>query len=269
MSGDSGPAFELKLFGGFDLRRTNGGRCRVTSRKAKALLGYLALRHDRPSTRDKLAGLLWDWLDPVSARNNLRQVLFAIRQQAQFSDNFLLVAGDGLRLNEAVFRVDVWQFETLLAESTPEALGSACRLYGGDLFDGLHFREIAFEDWLMRERERFRRAALSAIGQVLEHSLAADDTEAAQEAAMGILAIDPVDESAHRALMSIYARKHRYALALRQYELCRETLKRELSVEPEMETRYLHFEIVRSRLKAAGPEVHVAESLAMPQPSGR
>jgi DNA-binding SARP family transcriptional activator len=251
MGGHSEPAFELKLFGGFELQRTNDGGCRLSSKEAKALLGYLAVCRDRPSTRDKCAGLLWDWLDPVSARNNLRQVLFTIRQEMRLGDNFLLhETGDGLALNEALFRVDVWQFERLLAERTPEALGNACRLYRGDLFDGLHFQEIAFEDWLMRERARLRRAALSAIGYVLEHSLAADETEAAQQAAMRILTIDPVDESAHRALMSIYARKHRYGLAVRQYQICREVLDRELNIEPEIETRQLHSEIIRRRLKA-------------------
>ena len=96
----------------------------------------------------------------------------------------LLAAGDNsLALNKAMFQVDVWQFESLLAERTPEALSSASRLYGGELLDDLDLREIAFGDWLMRERERFRGAALSAIGQVLEQSLAADMAETAQQAA--------------------------------------------------------------------------------------
>jgi DNA-binding SARP family transcriptional activator len=210
----------------------------------------LAVCHDQFSTRDKLAALLWDWLDPVSARNNLRQVLFTIRQEMQFGDDFpLLAAGNNLALNEAVFQVDVWQFERMLAVGTAEALGNAARLYRGELLDHLHLREIAFEDWLMRERVRFHTAALAAIGQLLEQSLATNKIDTAQEAALRILMIDPVDESAHRALMLIHARKHRYALALRQYQLCREALNRELGIEPEVETRQLHSEIIRCRLR--------------------
>jgi DNA-binding SARP family transcriptional activator len=105
----------------------------------------LAVCHDRFCTRDKLAALLWDWLDPVSARNNLRQVLFRIRQEIQIGDDFpLLAAGNNLALNEAVFQVDVWQFERMLAVGTAEALGNAARLYRGELLDHLHLREIAF-----------------------------------------------------------------------------------------------------------------------------
>ncbi len=254
--GDSGtPIFDLRLFGGFDLRWADGRRCQLSSKKAKALLGYLAVCHDWPSTRDKLAGLLWDWLDPVNARNNLRQVLFAIRQQTEVGDDFLLASSaSSLALNKAMIQVDIWQFESLLCERTPQALRSATRLYRGELLDDLDVREIAYHDWLMLERQRFRGAALSAIGQVMEQSLAADMTETAQQAAMRILTIDPVDEFAHRALMSVYARQHRYALALRQYQLCREVLKRELGVEPEMETRQLHSDIIKRRPRPAGQQ---------------
>ena len=163
-------------------------------------------------------------------------------------------------MNKTIFQFDVWQFEGLLAGRTPEALSSAAHLYGGELLDDLDLREIAFGDWLMRERERFRGAALSAIGQVLEQSLAADMAETAQQAAMRILTIDPVDETAHRALMSVYARKHRYALALRQYQLCREVLNRELGVEPEMETRQLHSDIIKRRPKSAGPQLRPCQA---------
>lgn len=71
---------------------------------------------------------------------------------------------------------------------------------------------------------------------------------------MRILAIDPVDESAHRALMSIYARKHRYGLAVRQYQICREVLDRELNVEPELETRQLHSGNYQAQAEGLGRE---------------
>lgn len=252
MGGDSRPTFELRLFGGFDLERTNDGGCRLSSKKAKALLCYMAVCHDRPSSRDKVAGLLWEWLEPVSARNNLRQVLLTIRQATQLTGESLLAAGHSLTLNKAVFQVDVWQFERLLAKQTTEALCSAAGLYQGELLEGMELREFAFSEWLMWERERFRRAALSALGRVLEQSLATGTIETAQHAAIRTLTIDPVDESAHRALMSIYARKHRYALAVRQYQICREALERELNVEPDVETRQLYSEIIRRREGRAG-----------------
>src|SRR5262249_20227305 len=52
---------------------------------------------------------------------------------------------------------------------------------------------------------------------------------------------------AHRTLMRIYARQGRRDAALRQYQSCVDTLRRELSVEPETETRELYQEILRRR----------------------
>lgn len=75
-----------------------------------------------------------------------------------------------------------------------------------------------------------------------------------------LLGARPVDETAHRALMSVYARKHRYALALRQYQLCREVLNRELGVEPEMETRQLHSDIIKRRPKSAGQQLRPCQA---------
>ena len=56
------------------------------------------------------------------------------------------------------------------------------------------------------------------------------------ETAHRLLALDPLDEGAHRALMLAYARTGRPALALRQYLACRRALVDGLGVEPSAET---------------------------------
>src|SRR5258708_2715709 len=56
--------------------------------------------------------------------------------------------------------------------------------------------------------------------------------------------------------MRLYARLGRREAALRQYQLCVDVLKRELSTQPEAETTQLHQEILRSRSTRPGrPEV--------------
>ena len=47
--------------------------------------------------------------------------------------------------------------------------------------------------------------------------------------------------------MRLYVRDGRRDAALRQYQSCVDTLRRELSVEPEAETRQLYQEVLRSR----------------------
>ena len=51
-----------------------------SSRKAEALLAYLVVEKNTTHRRESLFTLLWPGMPESSARNNLRQVLFTLRQ---------------------------------------------------------------------------------------------------------------------------------------------------------------------------------------------
>ena len=72
-----------------------------------------------------------------------------------------------------------------------------------------------------------------------------DRVEAAVQTATRLLALDPVQEDAHRTLMRLHARGGRRAAALRQYQTCVAVLQKELGVEPEPATRRLYLEILQ------------------------
>ena len=69
---------KLRLFGGFELTGTGGPP--LASRKAEALLAYLAVPAGRAHRRDRLAALLWGDRGGVQARRNLAQTLYVIRK---------------------------------------------------------------------------------------------------------------------------------------------------------------------------------------------
>ena len=62
-----------------------------------------------------------------------------------------------------------------------------------------------------------------------------------------LLALHQVHEGAHRVLTRLLARQGERNAALRQYQLCRAILARELGVEPEEETEQLYRELLRRR----------------------
>src|SRR4029453_936336 len=78
----------------------------------------------------------------------------------------------------------------------------------------------------------------------------------------------PLRETAHRALMRLYASQGRGAAALRRYQICVETLWRELRVEPEPETKQLYQEILaqRSTQSPAGAGARRGSASATPLP---
>jgi len=87
---------------------------------------------------------------------------------------------------------------------------------------------------------------------------AAIGVEPAIRWALRILAVDPVHEPAHRALMELYAAQGRHGAALRQYEQLRETLARELGTRPEPESDALIRRIREDRRTPARPIVELS-----------
>jgi DNA-binding SARP family transcriptional activator len=255
----------VRLLGGFEARLASGELLDLPTKKAQALLAYLAARPGQAHPRDKLAALLWGGTPERQARDSLRHALAALRRALALTDGHpapLRVDGQALALDPEVVAVDVVTFERRAAEGTPQALEEAAELYGGDLLLGFALSEPLFEDWLVAERERLRELALEALARLLAHQSRSAATERAIRTAVRLLALDPLQEAVHRALMQLYARQGRRGAALRQYQLCVDRLRRELGAEPELETRALYQELLRRPAETAGP----VDALDVPGP---
>jgi DNA-binding SARP family transcriptional activator len=235
------------LFGGFQATVDTGPSLELRARKAHALLAYLALPPGRPHDRDALASLLWGDEPQAQARHRLRQALFVLRQRLGPLERVLRTDGDAIAVDPAAVDVDAVRFERLVDAGTPDALREAADLYRGDLLEGLTVQAPAFEEWLLGERERLRELAVQALASLLAQQRAARDLEGAIQSAVHLLALDPLQETVHRVLMRLYAEVGRRGAALRQYQICRDIVRRELGADPEAETKELHAELVRER----------------------
>ncbi|HSF02437.1 MAG TPA: BTAD domain-containing putative transcriptional regulator, partial [Solirubrobacterales bacterium] len=198
----------VRLFGGLSVSLRSGAPLPLPTRKAQALLAYLAVRPGQAHPRAKLATLLWGDAPDEQAHHRLRQTLFDLRKALPTTRPGCLVAdARSLALSASAVDVDVTSFERLVTRATPAALAQAATLYRGDLLEGLAVKEPGFEDWLVVERERLRELALSAIGKLLVHHVEAGPDERAIQTAMRLLALDPLREEAHRGLMRLFARQ--------------------------------------------------------------
>ena len=233
----------LTLLGGFEARI--GSKVLALPRKAQALLAYLALAPTATHSRSKLATLLWGDTDDDDARNNLRQVLFRTRRAFGRISQALTLSGDVVGLDPHAVTSDVSTFRRLVADGGDRALRSAAKLYAGKLLDGFDLGEPAFEEWLTNERERLHELAIGALLSLMEREEAQKETDGVIATALRLLGLDPLHEGAHRALMRAYAGQDRRPAALRQYQICIDTLQRELQTEPEPETKALYLELLR------------------------
>ena len=254
----------LRLLGGFEVRIESGPPLTLPTRKSQALLAYLALSAGTAHPRDKLTALLWGDSGDRQARHSLRQALSTLRKLE------ILVEGEHVTLDPAAVAADAVTFERLVRTGTPPELEAAVELYRGDLLEGLPLREPAFEEWLVAERERLRELAQEALARLVTLHDRRGALDVALRAAQRLVALDPLQEAAHRALMRLYARGGRRGAALRQYQACLDILQRELGAEPEEETRQLYHDLLRRRRAAADVAPAPAAVTLLPAPpSGR
>src|SRR5262249_13757415 len=138
----------LALFGGF-LVEVAGHAVSLPSRKAQALLSYLAMNPGQVYLRDKIASLFWADVGRELGPYRLSRTLFTLgRARPAASASVLVIEGERITLDRTAVDVDVVTFERLLDEGTPAALARAASLYRGELLDGFALGEEAFEEWL-------------------------------------------------------------------------------------------------------------------------
>jgi len=252
----------------------NGNAIEVDTRKAVALLAYLAVS-GQPATRDALAALFWPEADSTHARGALRRTLSALRLAV--GDSFLDISRELVGLAEgADYQVDVGRFYALLEDCLHHGhsretacsrcikpLTDAADLYRGDLLEGFSLRDSpAFDEWQFFEAERLRQALAGALDRLVERLSRDKNGEAALEYARRRLALDPLHEPAHRQLIRLYLRNGQRSAAVRQYRECVRVLETELGVPPLEETTALYLDILENRT----PEGEIAGDDGLPAP---
>jgi adenylate cyclase len=126
----------LSLHGGFSLTDAGGTGIHLKSKKAKALLAYLALPPGKARSREEIMALLWSDRGEAQARGSLRQVLSGIRKE---------LGADAL----AALRITD---ESVLLD--PDHVAVEDGKAGDELLAGFHLNDPAFEEWLRDERLR-------------------------------------------------------------------------------------------------------------------
>lgn len=193
----------LRLLGGFELRR--GGRpTAVGSRKARALLAYLAMRRGQPVARDGLTALLWPDTAPAAGRQSLRQALLLLRRALGPGGIESRRGGDLVLPRDPRLEVDVERFEqatrpTAFGHDVASESGTAlaARLYRGELLAGIELADAGpFEEWLATERSRLCDLADQALAHLDRAAERRGDLRAAAQLAERRLQLDDLSEGA-------------------------------------------------------------------------
>lgn len=252
------PVLRICLFGTVQVNHDGRPAKTKITPKAQALLAYLLLYGSRPHHREILSQLLWRDYPEKQARGCLSTTLWRLRcvlepEKISQGTYLLTLPTDKIGFNwESDYWLDVAVFENQvnLALNTPlqtvrtadiHALENALQLYTGELLEGF------YDDWAIQEQERLNSIYLYSLEYLMRYYHYCGVYEKSLAYGHNILTEEPIRESIHREIMRLYLETGQRALAVRQYEICREALARELNLPPMEETQALYTKAIQSQ----------------------
>ena len=252
---------EIRLLGGFEVRRGEKALDCFESQKVRALLAYLACHPGQPIDRAHLASILWPEENASAGRQNLRQAVYNLKKCLGPSDDgrpeFLHTSHQSLQLDpEADIWVDVQVFEQTARmglksgiEVDIRRLTAAAGIYRGHLLPAFAVKGAnEFDDWLWERREKLRELAVRTLRVLIGCHLENGDYALGIDHARSLVQLDPLSEEAHRTLIHLYFLAGRRSQALMQYETFASRLESELELEPLSDTRALYESILSDTL---------------------
>ncbi|HNB52620.1 MAG TPA: BTAD domain-containing putative transcriptional regulator [Anaerolineales bacterium] len=264
------PHLEIALLG-LPIIKIDGNPMDSDRRKVTALFAYLVVTGGT-YTREQLATLFWPEFERESSLAYLRRTLWELNRT--LGKTWLQTERDLIRFNATSdFWLDISAFTGLLAQYRDAKrqhgeglpfLETATALYRGDFLLGFSVPDSAgFDEWQFFQAEALRREFAWALEKLVEEYEQRRKYTLALPAAHRWLTLDSLNETAHCALMRVYAEMEDRAAAIRQYETCVQVLKTELDVPPQPETTALYEKILRGEFRDA-PE---PESILPPPPA--
>jgi len=239
----------------------------VRSRKARALLAYLAMQRDYRGTREDLATLLWGDGPDQQARHSLRQCLIALRQDLGLASEILALDREAIWLRAQSVSVDARSFIAFAHSAEPNAPTQAAELWRGAFLPDLTLDIEEFDTWRRREADQLAAAAGEVFGALYRNADAKGDGEGAIAAAERLIALEPTREDRQRIALQLFACYRGCDAALSRAKLLTDLLRTELGVAPEAATRALIDAIKRGDFEpthVADREQSPAQSLTDP-----
>lgn len=231
---------EVRLAGGLALRVDGGEIALPASKRARAVLAYLAL-NPGPQQRGWLAARFWPDVLDESARASLRVALTELRQALGPAAGSVLATRDTVALDGPDLIVDTRTFRRALDQGEPVRALEAC---SAPILNGFD------EEWALEARDAHARRLAQALEQA---AVLADDPAEAVRLTRAQVALDPLAETPNRHLIERLAATGDRAAALSAGRQLAERLRAQLGIAPSRETRGLLDDLRRGEPATVAP----------------
>ena len=219
----------------------SGKPVRLPTRKAQALLAYLALGEAAGESRERMMALLWSESDTKRGGYSLRQAIKEVNDALLEAGFEGFVPGKQiLSLNRSlvVNDVDAVMESAVAGRVHPRLLDS--QRIADTLLVGLEAIDPSFQVWVRARRHVLHERLI----MTLENALPADATAGeGAETAQALLNLDPTHEVGCRHLMRVRVARGQIGAALQAYKVLWDVLDEEYEIEPSKETQEIIVQI--------------------------
>jgi LuxR family maltose regulon positive regulatory protein len=238
------PARAFTLLGGFRLRR---GAWEVDERTwgrptVARLVRFLLVHRGAPVPEERILEALWPDRPADKARSALQVAVSRARQVVDPPG----AAASAIRSGDRSYALELDERDLVDSERFAAVATDALATIGAGrrgaleaavaLWTGTPLPEEEYADWAQSWREELQAVLHRVLAALADEHRAAGDELAVAAVARRLVALDPLDEGAHRMLITAHARTGRRSLALRQYLECRRLLVEGVGLEPDADT---------------------------------
>lgn len=227
---------------------------------ATRVVRLMLVNRDELVPEDRFFEAFWRDSEPISARRALHVALSHARtvlDGPETGEHSLLETSERcyrLRLGGDA-RVDTDEFEASAEDAT--ASGSASPLpvleQAETLWGGSPLPEDLYSDWSAAWRDRLTDRYSEVLSALISAYERVGDIAAETLTSRKLVELDPLNEGAQRALMTVYARAGRRGDSLLQFRSYERLLADGLGVEPAVETSSLFTRVLAGDPLAAPP----------------
>ncbi|GAA2153544.1 DNA-binding SARP family transcriptional activator [Humibacillus xanthopallidus] len=247
---------KVSLLGAFELC-VHGVRVDLPPAAAR-LVAYLALQVT-PVSRDRAAAVLWPDAADRKSGGCLRSALWRVRTS---SPHLVEHQVSCLRLNPSTI-IDT----AALALQVRRLIDPGVQCGVTDLDPGILALELLpgwDDEWALFERERLRQLSLGGLEALSRRHLKDGRPLAALEAASRAISLDPLRESAHRALIDAHLAEGNVCAAVRDLRSLERILAREMDLAPSTELVDRVFSAMAGRREVADGRTGWSAPLELP-----
>lgn len=235
----------------------------ASRRAVVALIAYLAVTEveypGQRHARESLASLFWTDYDLAKGLANLRHTLWEVSQF--MGEGWIVTEHETISLSpHANFTLDIAQFHSSLRQAAQQTdptlripyLVEAAKQYRDDFLHGFSLKDgSSFNDWVLNKAAALRHEFASLLEMLVEDLSTLQQPQTAIPYAQRLIELDSLNEAAQRRLMQLYALTDQQAAAIQQYRALEKLLRKELNVDPQLETYNLYKKIRKGEFKAA------------------